>query len=94
MPPPRRIDLTIAQGFGFVVPARARRNTLCILSTRAGATEPNNKRAAGQYTSGAALASDRIEDGAAVRGTGNGEASWNGEFPGNHLLKRSDRCRY
>jgi len=48
---PRRIDPSIAQGFGFVVPARGRRNTPRILSSRAGATEPKNKRAAGQYAS-------------------------------------------
>jgi hypothetical protein len=41
--PPRRIDLTIAQGFAFVVPARERRNTPRILSSRAGATEAKNK---------------------------------------------------
>jgi hypothetical protein len=52
---PRRIDLPIAQGFGFVVPARERGNTPRILSSRAGATEPKNKRTAGQYASGAAL---------------------------------------
>jgi hypothetical protein len=52
---PRRIDPSIAQGFDFVGAARARRNTLCISSTRAGATESKNKRAAGQYASAAAL---------------------------------------
>jgi hypothetical protein len=54
---PRRLDPSIAQGFGFVVPARGRGNTPRILSSRAGATEPKNKRTAGQYASGAALVS-------------------------------------
>jgi hypothetical protein len=53
--PPRRNDLSIAQGFGFVGAARARGDTRCISSSRAGATEPKNKRAAGHYASGAAL---------------------------------------
>src|SRR3954447_18001635 len=53
--PPRRNDLSIAQGFGFVVAARARGDTRCISSSRAGATEPKNKRAAGHYASRAAL---------------------------------------
>ena len=56
---PERSDLTIAQGFGFVVPAGARGDTRCISSSRAGATEPKNKRAAGQYASGAALAQNQ-----------------------------------
>jgi hypothetical protein len=51
----RRIDPSIAQGFGFVVPARGRGNTPRISSSRAGATEPKNKRAARHYASGAAL---------------------------------------
>jgi hypothetical protein len=44
-----------------VVPARGRGNTPRILSSRAGATEPKNKRAAGQYASGAALAMARAK---------------------------------
>jgi len=43
-----QIDLSMAQGFGFVVPARVRGNTLRISSSRASATEPKNKPAAGQ----------------------------------------------
>jgi hypothetical protein len=35
----------MAQGFGFVVAVRKRRNTLRISSLRAGATEPKNKPA-------------------------------------------------
>jgi hypothetical protein len=41
-------DRLMAQGFGFVVPERKRRNTLCISSLRSGATEPKNKPATGQ----------------------------------------------
>ena len=52
---PRRIDRSIAQGFGFVGPARERGNTPRLLSSCAGATEPKNKRATGQYALGAAL---------------------------------------
>src|SRR5688572_18727101 len=48
----------MAQDFGFVGPARARGNTRCISSSRAGATEPKDKPAVGQYASGAALVHD------------------------------------
>jgi hypothetical protein len=48
VPRHRGLDGLIAQGFGFVVPARMRRNTLRISSVRAGATEPKNKLATHQ----------------------------------------------
>jgi hypothetical protein len=49
----------MAQGLGFVVPARKRRHTLCIPSLRAGATEPRNKPAAHQVLSVEVLMSER-----------------------------------
>jgi SAM-dependent methyltransferase len=45
----------MAQDFGFVGAARARRNTLCISSTRAGATEPKDKPATHQLRCGEVL---------------------------------------
>ena len=61
VPLPGRIDRSIAQGFGFVVAARGRSHTPRISSSRAGATEPKNKRAAGRYASGAALVHSSCE---------------------------------
>jgi hypothetical protein len=48
-------DGLMAQDFGFVGAARARRNTLCISSTRAGATEPKDKPATHQLRCGEVL---------------------------------------
>lgn len=44
-----RIDSSVAQGFGFVVRAGARRNTFCFSRAPAGATALKNKPAAGRY---------------------------------------------
>jgi hypothetical protein len=50
----------MAQGFGFVVPARGRGNTLRISNSCASATEPKNKPAAGQYVFVGALALEHL----------------------------------